>query len=210
MSASNPVFAHVYKRLAASMERHGGEAHRRRLLAGLSGRVLEVGAAHGINLRYYPDTVTEVVAVEPERHLRADAERAAAAAPMPVDVRDGIAERLPLDDDAVDAAVVSLVLCSVVDPDAAARELARVLRPGGELRVYEHVRSRDPRRARLQERFDVVWPHVAAGCHSSRDTVATLRHAGFEVEELSRFRFPPGRVFVPTSPHVLGRARLVG
>lgn len=210
MSTSNPVFAPVYKRVAASMERRGGDTHRWRLLAGLAGRVVEVGAGHGINLPYYPDTVTEVVAIEPERRLRADAELAAAQVPLAVEVRPGTAERLPLDDDSVDAAVVSLVLCSVVDPVAAAAELARVVRPGGHLRFYEHVRSRDPRRARLQRRVDRIWPHVAGGCRTSRDTLATLAAAGFVPEEVDRFRFPPGRLFVPTSPHVLGRARLPG
>jgi ubiquinone/menaquinone biosynthesis C-methylase UbiE len=209
VSVSNPIFARVYKRLAASMERHGGEEHRRRLLAGLEGRVLEVGCGHGPNFRHYPSTVTELVAVEPERHLLADARRAAVHAPVPTTVHDAPAERLPLDDDSVDAAVVSLVLCSVVDPVAAARELARVVRPGGQLRFYEHVRSTNPRLARRQDRFDVVWPRLAAGCHTSRDTLATLTDAGFEVEEVDRFRFPETRRIVfPTSPHVLGRATL--
>lgn len=210
MARSNPIFARVYKPLAAAMERAGGDEHRRRLLADLQGRVLEVGAGHGINLPYYPGTVTEVVAVEPEPHLRADAERAAVDAPVDVTVLDGTAERLPVETDGFDAAVVSLVLCSVGDPPTAAAELARAVRPGGELRFYEHVRSQRPGQARWQDRFDVVWPHLAAGCHTGRDTPATLRRAGFEVDEMDRFTFPPSRVFVPTSPHVLGRARLTG
>ncbi len=206
MARGNPIFAWVYKRLAAALERAGGDEHRRRLLAGLDGRVLEVGAGHGINFPYYPDTVTEVVAVEPEPRLRADAERAARDAPVDVTVLDGTAERLPVEADGFDAAVVSLVLCSVDDPPTAAAELARVVRPGGQLRVYEHVRSQQPGQARWQDRFDVLWPHLAGGCHTGRDTLATLRRAGFEVEEEDRFTFPPSRVFVPTSPHLLARA----
>lgn len=209
MGSSNPIFARLYTRLAASMERHGGDEHRRRLLADLRGRVLEVGAGHGINFGYYPDAVTGVVAVEPEPYLRAEAVRAAGRAAMPVEVVDGEAERLPVASDAFDAVVVSLVLCSVDDPQTALDEIVRVVRPGGQLRFYEHVRAEAPRLARVQERVDIVWPYVGAGCHTSRDTLSTIERAGFEVEEVDHFRFPPTRrVFIPTSPHVLGRASL--
>lgn len=207
MAVSNPVFARVYKRLAAGMDQRGGDEHRRRLLDGLEGRVLEVGAGHGPNFAYYPDTVASVVAVEPEPRLRADAERAAEQARVPIDVRAGTAERLPVDDRSVDAAVVSLVLCSVADPRAAAEELARVVRPGGELRIYEHVRAQAPHLARWQDRADVLWPYLGGGCHTGRDTLATLAAAGFELDDVDRFRFPPTRVFIPASPHVLARAR---
>ena len=122
--------------------------HRRRLLTGLTGRVLEVGAGNGLNFPHYPATVTEVLAVEPEPYLRRLALAAARSAPVPVRVVAGTAEALPVPDGAVDAVVASLVLCTVAELDQALAEVGRVLRPGGTLRFYEHVRADDPRLAR--------------------------------------------------------------
>ena len=189
------------------MERHGADVHRRRLLSGIAGRVVEVGAGTGANFAYYPSAVTEVLAVEPEPHLRALAERAAATAPVPVTVVDGVADRLPAGDAAVDAAVVSLVLCSVPDQTAALRELHRVLRPGGRLHFWEHVRADGGALARVQRVMDAtVWPAVGGGCHAGRDTAAAIAAAGFTVERLERFRFPETQVPMPTAPQILGTA----
>jgi hypothetical protein len=134
-----PRFARTYLRTAKTAERRGATEHRRRLLDGLRGTVLELGAGHGLNFPHYPSTVTQVIAVEPEPALRAAAVEAAPAAPVPIRVLPGVAEELPLEDESVDAAVASLVLCSVPDHDHALAELRRVLRPGGELRFYEQV-----------------------------------------------------------------------
>src|SRR6184192_3710117 len=121
------------------------------MLEGLAGRVLEVGAGNGLNFVHYPDTVTEVVAIEPEPFLRARAEEAANLTTVPIRVVDGVAGRLPVDDQSMDAAVASLVLCSVPDQAAALAELRRVIRPGGQLRFYEHVHSdRQPLRTILE------------------------------------------------------------
>lgn len=205
MGVSNPIFARVYTRASAAMDRRGGADHRRRLLAGLHGRVLELGAGHGANFAYYPDAVTEVVAVEPEPYLRRAAQVAAVDAPVPVEVRDGLADDLPVGDDEFDAAVVSLVLCSVPEQHTALTELRRVLRPGGELRFYEHVVASTPRLRWFQARVDVVWPYLTGGCHTSRDTLAAIDLAGFEVTTHEAFRFPE-TALAPVSPHVLGRA----
>ncbi|MFC6883123.1 MULTISPECIES: class I SAM-dependent methyltransferase [Actinomadura] len=202
----HPVFARVYPRLDAASARIGGDAHRAELLDGASGRVLELGAGHGANFRFYPPAVTEVVALEPEPRLRSLAAGAASAAPVPVSVRPGIAEDLDLDDASFDAAVVSLVLCSVRDPVRALTELRRVLRPGGELRYYEHVRGRSPGTVRLQRLADVLWPSLAAGCHVGRPTDRWIAGSGFSVVRQRRFRFPDSRAPNPAAPHVIGVA----
>ena len=111
----------------------------------------------------------------------------------------------------MDAAVVTAVLCSVSDPATALRELARVIRPGGELRFFEHVAARSPRLARLQRALDAtVWPRVNGGCHTSRDTEAAIRAAGFEIEERERFSFRAHVLAAPVAPRILGRARRPG
>jgi ubiquinone/menaquinone biosynthesis C-methylase UbiE len=204
----HPIFARFFSRLSVKAEAAGQGEHRRELLAGLSGRVIEVGAGNGLNFSYYPSSVTEVVAVEPESYLRKLAVEAADAAPVPVRVIDGVSGELPVDENSFDAGVASLVLCSVPDQAPALSELFRVIRPGGELRFYEHVRSRNPGLARLQRALDALfWPRVGGGCHSSRDTSTAIERAGFAIETCRRFPFRPSPLLYPVTPHILGVAR---
>jgi ubiquinone/menaquinone biosynthesis C-methylase UbiE len=178
--------------------------HRRRLLAGLTGRVIEVGAGNGLNFPHYPATVTGVLAVEPEPYLRRLALAAASQAPVPIRVVDGTAEALPAPDRTVDTVVASLVLCTVADLDQALAEARRVLRPGGTLRFYEHVRAEEPRLARWQDRLERPWGWLVGGCHPNRDMVAAVTAAGLRVVQLDRFdlRAMPALA----RPHVLGVA----
>ncbi|HEX7659655.1 MAG TPA: methyltransferase domain-containing protein [Pseudonocardiaceae bacterium] len=202
----HPLFARFYRRMADAGE-HGEPAVRRdQLLAGLTGRVVEIGAGSGTNFAHYPDTVTGVVAVEPEPYLRTWAEAAAERAPVPVSVVDGTADALPLTPASVDAGVVSLVLCSVPDQAAALAELFRVIRPGGELRFLEHVASDDPRWARRQRRLDPIWSAVSGGCHITRHTGESIEAAGFVVETRDEFQFPSGVFGRLGGQHILGRA----
>ena len=204
---SHPVFARCYARTAAVMERRGVADLRRRLLEGISGQVIEVGAGTGANIAHLPATVTGVVAVEPEPRLRALAERASAGAAVPVQVVDGVADRLPADDASFDAAVVSLVLCTVPDQATALGEVHRVLRPGGRLHFWEHVGADEPVLAAVQRGLDAtVWPVLAGGCRTGRNTAAAIAAAGFDVQRLERFRFPDTRVALPTAPQILGTA----
>ena len=202
----NPLFARLYARVS---ERESAEqiGHRRDTLAGLRGRVIEIGAGNGRNFGFYPPEVSEVVAVEPEPYLRELAEQAAAASPRTIRVHDAVAGALPFDDASFDAAVACLVLCTVPDQPAALAELRRVLRPQGELRFLEHVRAeRQPLRA-VQTFGDrsTLWPRIAGGCHAARDTLRAIEDAGFSVGDVRRFDFSPGPP-LPAVPHILGRA----
>lgn len=201
----HPIFARVYHRLSAVMERDVGE-HRGAMLAGLRGRVVEIGAGNGMNFAHYPATVDEVVAVEPEAYLRAKAEQAAYRAPVHVTVRAGVADALPIAAAEFDAAVSSLVLCSVADPGSAVAEMHRVLKPGGELRFMEHVCSEHSGKARVQRFSDRsgLWPRMAGGCHCDRDTVAEITAAGFEVVHVASYNIGPS--WILTNPHVRGVA----
>ncbi|MEU5938219.1 methyltransferase domain-containing protein [Micromonospora sp. NPDC047548] len=204
---SHPLFARVFARASVAMDRAGAAEHRRRLVAGLRGRVVEVGAGNGRMFPHYPPEVDAVLAMEPEPWLRAAARAAAERAQVPVTVTAGLAEALPVADATVDAVVLSLVLCSVPDQAVALREAYRVLRPGGSLRFYEHVAAGTPGLRRAQRVADATcWPLLCGGCHTGRDTVSAIVAAGFSVVRLDRFRFPPGRLSGPASPHVLGAA----
>jgi ubiquinone/menaquinone biosynthesis C-methylase UbiE len=199
----HPLFARVYARVGHLMDAEIGD-HRRRLLAGLTGRVLEVGAGNGLNFPYYPATVTEVLAIEPEPYLRHLALAAARQAPVPIRVVDSTAEALPAPDATVDAVVASLVLCTVTDLHRALAETRRVLRPGGRFRFYEHVRATDLRLARWQDRLERPWGWLVGGCHPNRDTVAAIAAAGLQVVQLDRFDL---KAMPPLArPHVLGVA----
>jgi ubiquinone/menaquinone biosynthesis C-methylase UbiE len=199
----HPVFARVFAQLSRCAEPTIAE-HRRELVEGLRGRVLEVGAGTGASFPHYPADVSELVAVEPEPYLRGLAAEAARRASVPVTVVDGHADDLPFEDGAFDAVVVSLVLCCVPDQRRALTEIRRVLRPEGELRFWEHVAAPPgTRRRAVQQAVDVVWPHLGGGCHAARDTVEAIEGAGFEVERVRHFDLHRG----PTKPHVLGAAR---
>jgi SAM-dependent methyltransferase len=202
----HPIFARLWLRMTKKRPAEEDE-HRRRMLAGLSGRVIEVGAGNGLNFPHYPPEVTGVLAVEPEPTLREAAQDAARSASVPVEVVEGVASELPAEEGSCDAGVASLVLCSVADQGRALAELRRVVRPGGELRFYEHVISRRPGWARLMRFADATfWPRVGGGCHMARDTGSAIAGAGFEIEKLERFPYSPG-LPVPPIPHILGVAR---
>ncbi|MFE9650374.1 class I SAM-dependent methyltransferase [Streptomyces sp. NPDC006365] len=203
----HPFFARIYPRINAFAEAHGGLDHRRELLADAEGHVVEVGAGTGANFAHYPAKVEEVIAVEPEPRLRKLAMGAAAESPTSVDVREGRAEALPVPDGSADGVVASLVLCSITDVPAALAEAARVLRPGGRLYFYEHIRSTDPRFARKQRRINLVWPLLTGGCNLDRDTERAIENAGFAIEHARHFDFLVNGRTTPSSPCVIGVAR---
>lgn len=203
----NPLFAWWFARCGGRNEARGNARLRAELLDGAAGRALEVGAGTGLDFGHYPASVAGLVAIEPEPRLRAKAAEAAGRAPVPVRLAAAVADALPVPDGSQDVVVVSGVLCSVVDPVAALAEFRRVLRPGGELRFYEHVRAKEPVRRRWQDLADFVWPSLMGGCHVNRETLGSIAEAGFELERVRELVFPPGARVSVVAPRILGVAR---
>jgi len=203
-AVDNPFFARVWTALSAR-EPQKLRRLREESLAGLTGRVLEVGAGTGTTFALYPSTVTEVVAVEPERRLADIAEQAAARAPVPVRLTTDTIEAFTADEP-FDAVVCALVLCSVEDADSVVAQLLSLLRPGGELRYLEHEAGHGMR-ARMQRVADAtVWPRLAGNCHSHRHTEAAIAAAGFEVTQTRREWIFPAWVPMPVNEFTIGRA----
>jgi ubiquinone/menaquinone biosynthesis C-methylase UbiE len=201
------LFARFYDRALARTEAAGLADRRRALLARARGRVLEIGAGTGANLAHYPPG-TELVLVEPESPMLQRLRARAAAADPPATVVAAHAERLPFPDASFDTVVATLVLCTVDDPDAALREVARVLAPGGRLLFLEHVRAGDDRVARRQDLLEPLWRHVGHGCHPNRATLAAIESVPLQVRDVEHGSMPLAPRFL--SPLVVGEAAKPG
>lgn len=200
----HPIVAAIYDRLCEAGERRGLAEYRRRLAGLASGEVLEIGGGTGRNLAHYPSRVSRLTVLEPDLHMYRRALPRLRRSPVPVRLIEGVAEALPFRAARFDTVIATLVFCTVADPARAAREIARVLKPGGRFLFLEHVRAETPGRARLQDLLTPLQRRLAAGCHPNRDTVGTLCEAGFRFVGLEPFEFGPPWV----KPHVLGSAVL--
>jgi len=158
---------------------------RTRLVADLSGHVLEIGVGDGPNLPLYR-RAAHVHAIELDPQRAAAAQDAAQTASVPVTVELAPAEALPYAEDSFDHAVSSLVLCSVTDQHGVLCELRRVLKPGGTLHLVEHVRPRTALLAELFRRVTPWWRRIACNCHLDRPTIAVLTESGWDVRLHSR------------------------
>lgn len=167
-------FSALYDRAFKATEEAGLREMRRQVLADARGRVLELGAGTGLNLDLYPDAVEELVLVEPDPHMAKQLGPKLAASGRRATVTEDSAEQLPFEDASFDTVTATLVFCTIPHPEAALREAARVLKPGGRLLFIEHVRSQDPGLARWQDRLEKPWRFLGDGCHCNRDTVAAI------------------------------------
>jgi ubiquinone/menaquinone biosynthesis C-methylase UbiE len=197
------IFSAIYDPLLWVAERAGMARRRGNLLTQASGRVLELGAGTGLNLRHYPEAVDELVLTEPAAPMLARLKRRVWRSGRDCSVVPAAAEALPFEDDRFDTVVSTLVLCTVADPGRAIEEIARVLRPGGHLLFLEHVRSDSRRLARWQDRLHRPWHAFAAGCHANRATVELLRESVLRVDEVERDRWS----WMPALVHPLAIGR---
>jgi ubiquinone/menaquinone biosynthesis C-methylase UbiE len=187
MRAGHPVFAAAYSRMARSLEAGPIGAERRDLLTRAGGVVVDLGAGIGLNLPHLGDAVPQIHLIEPDPHM---IRRLPPDLPDRVIVHRSRAENLPLADGSVDTVLATLTLCTVDDPATACSEIRRVLRPGGQVLILEHVLALDPRSARWQQRLHRPWRWFGAGCNSNRDTGGALTAAGFDVSRLRRITVP--------------------
>lgn len=203
MTLRSRFFALTYDRQMAKVEKAGLRAFRQELLAGASGRVLEIGGGTGANLAFYGPSVESLTITEPEPPMIRRLERRVREQAPRTTVLRAPAEDLPFEDDAFDVAVSTLVLCGVNDQPRALRELHRVLRPGGQLLFMEHVRSDDSHLARRQDRMNGL-SRFLVGCECNRPTLDSIERAGFIVTHVEHTTMPKVPSFV--RPFIIGRA----
>lgn len=186
------AFSAAYDRGFKGAEDAGLREMRHELLARARGRVLELGAGTGLNLEHYPEGIESLTMVEPDPHMTKQLrdKLARSGRSSEVSVVEAPGEALPFADDSFDSAVVTLVLCTVPDPETTLAEIKRVLAPGGHLLFLEHVRAHDPGLAKWQDRLEGPWRFLADGCYCNRDTVAAIGAAGFELGEVENGELP--------------------
>lgn len=157
---------------------------REQLVGRVRGRVLEVGIGSGLNLPFYPRDLDLLLGLDPSPELLQMARAHSTWVHFPVELSEGCAEAIPLDDRAVDHVVMTWTLCSVADPMRALLELRRVLRPGGSLLFIEHGRAPEPAVQRWQDRLTPLWRRLAGGCHLNRPIDRLIEESGLRLAEL--------------------------
>lgn len=153
----------------------------RRAVAGEGhGRVLEIGVGVGANWQYLPPGA-QYTGIEPDAYMLERARAHAANDGRTVDLQQAFAERLPFDDASFDTIIVTLTFCSVDDVSQSLAEAMRVLKPGGEMRFWEHVAADHGAKAWVLDAITPLWRRFAAGCTPNRRTESAIRAAGFDV-----------------------------
>lgn len=198
------LFASLYDTFFAAAERDGMAARRKELLSNARGRVLEIGAGTGLNVDSYPATLDRLVLTEPSEPMAKRMVDKVAESPLNPEVVIATAEELPFEDASFDTIVSTLVLCTVPDPAAALAEIQRLLAPGGQLLLLEHVRSESADSAKWQDRLETPWRLYGNGCYCNRDTISMVESAGFSWDELEHGTIPHAPPII--RPLIQGRA----
>ncbi len=194
MARRHGGMAAFYEQFTAEMERAGVAAIRAQLAADLHGRILEIGCGTGLNFPHY-GPLAEVTAIEPLDEFRTFAAQRATGLEARISVHEGDAEQLPFADHSFDGALGTLVFCSVPNAQRGLQEVRRVVRPGGAVRFFEHVRSERAWAALVQDISNPLWRWLTDGCNLNRDSVGAIRAAGFVIE-----RVQAHEIHVPRAP----------
>ncbi|MCW3157789.1 class I SAM-dependent methyltransferase [Micropruina sonneratiae] len=179
MSLYSRLFTRCYDPFLSRGEAAGMRAIRHEVLADADGRTLEIGAGTGLNLPFYPSTVTSLTLTDPEAAMIRALQRRARGGEGWLRIVQAPADRLPFADDSFDTVVCTLVMCTVPEMAATLREVDRVLAPDGQILFIEHVRATDARQSRWQDRLSRPWHAIGYGCHCNRDTAEAITQAGF-------------------------------
>lgn len=191
---AHPVFAAVYDFTGRWREERFMPEHRQYLSADLHGAVLDIGAGTGDMFPYFKtaaerDSSLQLHGIEPDPSMKRRAEKRAVDTGIAIDLRSARAESLPYEDESFDVVIACTVFCTISDVERALTEIHRVLKPGGELRFHEHVRS-DGVSGRIQDALTPLWKRVNAGCHLNRQTKQTIRNSPLELTELETIDNP--------------------
>jgi ubiquinone/menaquinone biosynthesis C-methylase UbiE len=169
----------------ASMRQETFEPYRRRLTAEAEGRVLEIGVGSGLNLPLYSARATRIVGLDPSPKLLSMAHTVGRALTIDIELIEGSAEALPLEDRSIDTVVTSWTLCTIPDVSRALDEMRRVLKPSGRLLFVEHGRAREEKVVRWQDRLTPLWRRIAGGCHLNRPIADLIEASGFRMERIA-------------------------
>lgn len=192
----HPVLAHTL-----DFAMRGMLPVRKRIVPWAQGRVLEIGCGTGANFPFYPP-LDALTAIEPDPHMRRQAQKAAENVAFPMDIQAHSAHALPFESGSFDTVVATFVLCTIPDPVRAAQEMCRVLAPEGLLIFAEHVHSNARWTQRVQRRVTPLWSRLAGGCRLDNDALSQLQEAGFALEVQS-----PPRSALHMMPIVYGFGR---
>ena len=201
--------AFFYDRFMESVEKACLREWRRELLAQAAGKVLEIGAGTGANIEFYPETISQLVMAEPDRHMRRLLQKKISICKIKdVHIVDETAESVKADSESFDCVVTTLVCCSFADIETALLQIRRVLKPGGTLLFMEHVAAHDDSRSRYwQNMINPLWRKMMGNCHLNRETESKLITSGFKIDQIKREDM--ATVIAPLLPTIRGCARKV-
>lgn len=173
---------------------------RQKVVPEAEGDVLELGCGSGTNFAFYDRArIGRLHALEPAPGMMKRARKTADALQMTgeIDFLDAGAEALPLEDDSIDTAVITFVLCTIPDWRSALSEVRRVLKPGGRVLFSEHGLAPDEKVAKWQRRIEPVWKPIAGGCHLTRNITDLFVQGGFAFDRTET-------MYLPSTPKPMG------